>query len=305
MSAAKYIELPGRGVLRVSGADARGFLQGLITNDVDKLSPVLALQSAFLTPQGKYLVDFAMVELAGEILLECERARLPDFQKRLRMYKLRAKVELADASDDYRCFAVWGGDATALLGLATERGAAAKLGGGIAYVDPRLAEIGARVLLPADLGTAPLSGLGLEAGDVSAYEHLRLSLGLPDGSRDLMVDKTVLMEAGFDELNAIDWQKGCYMGQEVTARTRYRGLVKRRLVPVRLDGAAPKTGTPITEGERQVGEIRSTSGDMALAELRVDAIQAGRPLVAGDAMATPIVPDWMHLPEPAETAVSE
>ncbi|MBT6137005.1 MAG: folate-binding protein, partial [Rhodospirillaceae bacterium] len=95
------------------------------------------------------------------------------------------------------------------------------------------------------------------------------------------------------------------MGQEVTARTRYRGLVKRRLVPVRLDGAAPKTGTPITEGERQVGEIRSTSGDMALAELRVDAIQAGRPLVAGDAMATPIVPDWMHLPEPAETAVSE
>jgi hypothetical protein len=159
-----------------------------------------------------------------------------------------------------------------------------------------LVDLGARVILPRNGAERALEGAGLRHAESEQYERLRLSLGVPDGSRDLLVEKAILLEAGFDELHGIDWDKGCYMGQELTARTKYRGLIKKRLMPVAVEGRLPEPGTAITLGDHEVGEIRSGRGEIALALLRLEAVEEvtknDTPLRAGDARLTPIKPAW-------------
>jgi len=294
MSEASYCLLENRGVIAVRGDDSVGFLQGIVSNDVTRIDESHAGYGAFLTPQGKYLFDFFVVRHGDALLLDCERARLGDFVKRLSMYKLRARVELADVSDSMVVCAAFDNGALTALGLNGERGAAIALGGGVAYVDPRLADAGARSILPVETAAAVLEGAGLTASDAEAYDHHRLSLGLPDASRDLVVDKSTLMESGFDELGGIAWNKGCYMGQEVTARMKHRGLVKKRLLPVVIDGIAPEAGTPVMAGGREVGELRSSSGDRGLALLKLDALEESAPLEASGARLTPERPSWAN-----------
>jgi hypothetical protein len=125
---------------------------------------------------------------------------------------------------------------------------------------------------------------------------------VPDGSRDLIVEKALLLESGFDELHGVDWQKGCYMGQELTARTKYRGLVRKRLFPVKVEGPLPAPGSVIERDGQEVGEIRSGTGDRALALLRLEAVRAPEGLSSGTTRILPEVPAWMRLPEPAEGA---
>jgi folate-binding protein YgfZ len=127
-----------------------------------------------------------------------------------------------------------------------------------------------------------------------------VKLGVPDGSRDLVVEKALLLENGFDELNGVDWQKGCYMGQELTARTKYRALIRKRLFPVRVEGALPEPGAPVRLGEQEVGELRSGVGGHALAMLRVDVARSGQALSAGETRLVAEIPHWMKLPEASD-----
>jgi folate-binding protein YgfZ len=287
MAEAAYALLESRGVLSVAGPDRVGFLQGLVSNDVARIAPDRAIYAALLTAQGKYLHDFMMAARGDAILLDAEAARLADLQRRLGLYRLRAKVTIA-ASDSHGVAVAWGKDAAAAFGLPETPGTAKPFADGVAYVDPRLAALGVRLLLPRAGGAAPLAGLGLRQGDAAEYDLLRLLLGVPDGSRDLVVEKTILLEAGFDELNGIDWQKGCYIGQELTARTKYRGLVKKRLMPVGVAGPLPPPGTPVTRDDGEIGEMRSGRDGLALALLRLDAAESAGTLVAGGARITPI-----------------
>jgi tRNA-modifying protein YgfZ len=299
MAEGSFVALGERGVLVVSGEDRRGFLQGLISNDVEKIGDGRAIHAALLTAQGKYLHDFfvAALDLAGlgaTLVLDGEAARLADLQRRLSLYRLRAKVSLAAA--DLAVFAAFGEAAPQALGLAAETGAARPLAAGVAFVDPRLAALGVRLIAPREAGEAALRAAGFAAGDFAAYDRLRLEHGVPDGSRDLPVEKAILLEAGFDELNGVDWQKGCYIGQELTARTKYRGLIKKRLMPVRVEGALPPPGTPIMLDGQEAGEMRSGQDGIALALLRLEAVASaaasGEALQAGDTRLTPAKPDW-------------
>jgi tRNA-modifying protein YgfZ len=296
MAEPSLVELGARGLLAVAGEDRRAFLQGLISNDVEKATPERAIHAALLTAQGKYLHDFFVVALGETLLLDAEAARLADLQRRLALYKLRSKVTLAPAAGDLAVFAAFGGGALAALNLPEEAGAARAYAGGVAFVDPRLAALGARVVAPREEAAAALRGDGFAPADFAAYDRLRLAEGIPDGSRDLAIEKAILLEAGFDELNGVDWQKGCYIGQELTARTKYRGLVKKRLMPVRIDGALPPAGTPVTLDGQEAGEIRSGSDAIGLALLRLEAVasaaETGRTLQAGAARITPIKPAW-------------
>jgi folate-binding protein YgfZ len=297
MMAAAFAFWPqDRGLIRIEGADARAFLQGIVSNDVNKVSPARAVYAALLTPQGKYLHDFFIAELDGALVLDCEAARRDDLLRRLGRYKLRSKVALAPAPETHAVALIYGAGALAALGLPAERGAAKALAGGVAYADPRLAEIGARAILPAEAGRAALAAAGIAPGEGAAYEQRRLELGLPDGSRDLEIEKSILLESGFDELAGVDWDKGCYMGQELTARTHYRALIKKRLVPVRIEGPAPTPGTPILAGGVEVGVMRSASGAAGLALLKLEAIAAGPSLNAGAARLEPRKPFWLKLP---------
>jgi folate-binding protein YgfZ len=288
-----FVPLAGRGVLEIAGADRRSFLQGLISNDIHKATPHQAIYAALLTAQGKYLHDFFVVELGEALYLDGEAARLSDLKRRLGLYKLRAKVTIAEASDRYQVVAAFGEGAIRSLGLEPDRGAAEPFADGVAYVDPRLTALGARLLLPRAAGLASLEAKGFAAADPVEYERLRLFQGVPDGSRDLEVEKAILLEAGFDELNGVDWQKGCYVGQELTARTKYRALIKKRLLPVTIEGPPPSGGTPIMQSDHEVGEMRSAQGGIGLALLRLEALNAA-PLTAGAAKLTPRKPDWAN-----------
>ncbi len=295
MSALSYSLLDDRGIIAVTGPDARAFLQGLVSNDMADVSPFRAVWAAFLTPQGKYLHDFFVIQADDDTLfLEGERARLDDLMRRLRMYRLRSKIELA-RRDDLAVTAVFGTGAAPAFGLADAPGTAARFGGGIAYVDPRLASTGVRVVLLHPMTAAAMARIGAEPVPAAAYHRLRIGLGLPDGSRDMIVDKSVLLEGGFEELNGVDFNKGCYLGQEVTARTKHRGLLKRRLLPVGIEGSPPEPGTPVKRDGHEVGEVRSASDGMALAFLRLDALgDAGPPLMAGSSRLIPHRPTWFH-----------
>jgi folate-binding protein YgfZ len=262
--------LPDRDVIEVSGEDRVGFLQGLVSNDVAEAAPGRAVWAALLTPQGKWLADFFIFSDGERLLLDCEHAQAPALLQRLSRFRLRSKAALRTA-DELRVYAAWDG---------------APPQAAIAAPDPRLDEAGWRLLSP-----TPLPTTALEAD----WLRHRLALGLPDGSRDLESDKTVLLEAGFDELHGVSWTKGCYMGQELTARTKYRGLLKRRLVPVTVDGTLPVPGTPVLRGGTEVGTMRSGLGQSGLAVVRIDALRDV--LSCGDATLTARVPAWMSLPE--------
>ena len=294
-----YVELPERGVLAVSGPDTRTFLQGLVSNDVLRAGPETALYAALLTAQGRYLHDFFVVTIGEMLFLDCEAARRDDLMKRLKMYRLRSKVVLEDATDKFAAHALPGEAAAAAVGLPGTPGAARPVGGGAVYVDPRHAGMGVRALLPRDSAAATLASFGSSAGERGALERLRLTLGLPDGSRDLVVEKSILLENGFDELNGVDWKKGCYVGQELTARTKYRGLVKKRLLPVRIEGPAPEPGATITLGDQEAGEMRSAANGIGLAVMRLELLDKqaveGGAFVAGGARLTPLKPDWVKL----------
>jgi len=300
MNKPMYLSLEGRGLLAVSGDDATDFLQGLISNDMTRVSPARAIYGALLTAQGKFLHDFFVLSLEDQILLDCEGSRLEDLMRRLNMYKLRARVEIADRSNDFTVAAVFGDGVDKTLGLTDEPGAAGTFADGIAYMDPRLAAMGARVVTP---DTAALTKSGCEEAEPEDYERLRLKLGLADGSRDMVVEKAILLENGFEELHGVDWDKGCYTGQELTARTHYRGLIKKRLMPVRIVGPLPEPGTQIMLGDAAAGEMRSGAGDRGLALIRLEhfraAVAEGTPMNAGEASLVPKQPDWAVFPDPA------
>jgi folate-binding protein YgfZ len=192
--------------------------------------------------------------------------------QRLSRFRLRMKVALAEDAET-KVYVSWDG-VPALAGRVAP--------------DPRLPDFAWRVLSGADLPTNATE---------ADWDRHRLAAGVPDGSRDMESDKTVLLEAGFDELAGVSWSKGCYMGQELTARTKYRGLVKRRLVPVDVSGPLPAPGTPVLRDGADVGTMRSGIDQIGLAVLRLDSLDAR--LACGEATLTPRIPAWMRLPESA------
>jgi tRNA-modifying protein YgfZ len=266
--------LPERRVITIAGPDRVAFLQGLVSNDVAAVVPGNAIWSALLTPQGKWLADFFILTDGKYLLLDVERTQLALLTERLTRFRLRSKVSI-DVAADRSVYAAWDGPPAV---------------DAIAAPDPRLPEAGWRLI-----ASSPV----LTNATAADWDIHRLSLGLPDGSRDLESDKTVLLEAGFDELNGVSWSKGCYMGQELTARTKYRGLVKRRLVPVDVDGPLPASGTPVYRDDLEVGIMRSSRDGLGLAVLRLDALNAA--LSCGGARLTPRIPAWLRLPDRADT----
>jgi folate-binding protein YgfZ len=258
--------LPARSVLSVSGADRVSFLQGLVSNDVALAAPGRAVWAALLTPQGKWLADFFIFADGDRLLLDCEAAQAPEIAKRLLRFRLRAQVAIAP--ETLAVHAAWDG---------------APPEAPIAALDPRLPEAGWRLLAP-----EPLPG----SQDAAAYDRHRLALGLPDGSRDMEAEKSILLEAGFDELAGVSWTKGCYMGQELTARTKYRALIKKRLVPVTAAHDLPPPGTPVLRDGVEVGVMRSSAGRVGLALVRIDAADGA--LDSGGVAVTARAPGWMR-----------
>lgn len=300
MTPAHRLILDHRGVLALSGPDRVTFLQGLVTADVPRADQTRALWGAMLTPQGRCLDDFFLVAPDPEtLLIEGQRDRLEDLKARLSRYTLRAAVTL-EVRADWRVAVAFGAGAAAALGLPEDSAGAAR---GTAFVDPRLAEAGVRILLAPETPD-PAEAAGLPLASLAEWERHRLTLGLTDGARDLPPEQTLPLENGFLELGGVGFAKGCYMGQEVTARTRYRGLVKKHLTPVVVrDGPLPAPGADLmTDDGRVVGVMRSGleteaagGSGLGLALVRKETLARGAVLhdSAGGARLEPRPPAWL------------
>jgi len=295
MTAPLAIALDHRAVVEITGPDAATFLNGVTSNDVTRVNAETAVWTAFLTAQGKFLHEFHVAHGGPETLwLDVEAGRRDHLLKRLSLYKLRARVTLSPR-EDLAVAALLGERALGLLDLPALEGYTRPLGGGVAFTEPRLARLGSRAILPREGLTDTLTGAGFDLGTQADYDRLRLGLGVPDGSRDLEVEKATLIESGFDELHGISWEKGCFLGQELTARMKYRGLAKKRLIPVRLDGPTPEPGTELRRNGKSAGTLRSAVDGVGLALLRLDQLDGAAAtdgFAAGEARAYPDKPDW-------------
>jgi folate-binding protein YgfZ len=289
MSQCNAALLSDRAVVRVSGPAASSFLQGLITNDIDKAKPGGAIHAGLLTPQGKILFDFFVVPAGEGFLLETAKAKAAELVQRLGFYRLRAQVEIAE-DPAFTVAAAWGEPAR----LAD---------GAIAYADARLPALGQRILLPA--GTS-LGNLGCSLTSEDEYHAHRIALGVPEGGRDYAFGDAFPHEAMFDQLAGVDFNKGCFVGQEVVSRMEHRGTARKRIVGVEGEGLLPPSGTDITAGGTSFGTLGSVSGSSGLALLRLDRAEeakaAGHPLRAGEVTVGLRIPAWARFNTPAPAA---
>ena len=267
--------LPDRGVVKVSGEDARSFLNGLVTTDLTELRPGFGRFGALLTPQGKITTDFLITEApaghGGGFLLDVPRALAQALAAKLGFYKLRAKVAVENLTEDLGVLAVWDGEPATKPDLA--------------FADPRLPALGWRILAPEDLKQKVADLIGADLVDAAAYEAHRIAAGVPRGGLDFTYGDAFPHETNMDRLHGVDFDKGCYVGQEVVSRMQHRGTARTRTVKVILEGPSPEVGATILAGDKPVGTIGSTSGQNGLALVRtdrvVDALDAGLPLTAG------------------------
>ncbi len=253
-----------RSVITLSGPDRKSLLQGIITNNVDLLNDGRGVYSALLTPQGKFLHDFFMVEKKDIIYLDCESERMPDLFRRLLMYRLRSNVEIIDQSEKYSVI-------TSTEPMIDEN---------ISYQDPRHDQMGYR-------------GLTEEKYDCNEglYHERRIKLGIAEGTNDFIPEKSTILEGHFEEINGVDFEKGCYVGQEVIARMKYRGKIKKAMFPVTFSGPAPEFGSDITDEKgNKIGDLRSHCGENAIALFRLKNLEFGREYDCCDIKVTPYKP---------------
>jgi tRNA-modifying protein YgfZ len=286
--------LSERGVVRVAGEDAKTFLDGLLTCDLDRVSPEKPRLGALLTPQGKILFDFivfqAPEEAGGGYYLDVAKVFAPDLAKRLGFYKLRAKVIVEDRSGTLAVIAGWGDTPKPddEVGFVAE--------------DPRLSALGWRAIVASE-EAAELSG---EGGD--AYHAHRIAQGVPEGGRDYLFGDAFPHEALMDQLHGVDFDKGCYVGQEVVSRMQHRGTARTRIVPViYLEGFVSEAGAEVTAGDRVIGKTGTAANGRGLVTIRLDraeeALAAGHEIRAGGLPVEIAKPDWVRFPVPGAASL--
>jgi folate-binding protein YgfZ len=258
--------LINRTLIALSGDDVIPFLQGIITQDALLLAKKIPLYSALLSPQGKFLHDFLLIPQEGRILLDIDSARADDLLSKFKVYKLRSRVEMEKLPDS-SVIAVWGGDA-----------------GGI--VDPRLLELGQR-----------LYGVSAPECPVGDYEAHRIALCVPDGAVDMTPEKSLLLEFGFEALHGVSFSKGCYVGQETTARSKYRANIRKHLFAVHAKSLLPAKGSPVTHTDKLAGELLSVHGSQGLALLNMELVEQAQGVLYSEALELRAeFPKWLLEP---------
>jgi hypothetical protein len=285
-----FAELTSRALIKVSGPDAKIFLQGLLSSDVATLGTGLRA-AALLSAQGKILFDLILAGEPDGVLLDCEAARAEELIAKLKLYRLRAKVEIAREAD-LSVFAAFG---------APSRSAAIASGAPTAVTDPRLSALGMRLYGPATQIRERVLAAGLTEHKEPEYAAHRLALGVPEGAGELGIEKLFLLEANAEELNGVDFQKGCYVGQELTSRMKRKAELKKRLLPLLIHNEAQPAGNwagaAVTAGEELLGHVIGGDRHIAFALLRLDRLAEARgkkqTLKVGEAQAELLVPPYL------------
>lgn len=261
-----YRILENRSVISISGEDAEPFLQGILTNDIHALINDNALYAAILTPQGKYLFDFLLMRRGEEILLDHHAEQKANLLKKLTMYRLRSKVQIAETQ--LAVCALWNGQTKDIPSSLTLR------------ADPRHPQLGQRLIGPREELEAYAKAHATE-GD---YELHRIRLTIPESLKDLIPEKSFPLPSNLEELHAIDYKKGCYVGQEVTARSKHRGVIRKALYTLEAEAGTPASGASVTLNGQAVGEIFSVKDTLCIAQIEKEAVEKGQPFTAGGAV---------------------
>lgn len=261
-----YCHLRNRTIVEIRGSEREAFLQGIITQDVKRLKEEPILYSLMLSPQGKIQFDFFLLQINDVWLVDIDASRVQSFMQRLQLFKLRSDVTIALSTE-------W------QVGVSSE-----KLELPACFSDPRLKELGCRFYD---------KDIGAQASD-DDYQSLRLSLGIPDGAHDMIVDKSIPLEWGMDELHAISWNKGCYMGQELTARSRYVGQIRKRVFPIIFTVPGNyEVGDKLFADGQEVGELRAVHNNLGLAMLKLEFLQSQ--IDMHGSLIEVHQPDWMAI----------
>ena len=271
----KLIALSNRSVLAVQGPDRYRFLQGLITQDIFLLHQQPAIYSVLLSAQGRFLYDFIITEKDEQLRLEVEVDHLNDLKKRLAFYKLRSQITLNDQHDQWHIYAWLDSFETVPTALQC-----------YAYTDPRLTALGVRLVVPSDYQIH-------EKDLINIYDDHRLTLGVPDGTQDMIQERAIPLEYNLDKLNAISWSKGCYLGQELTARTKHLGIVRKGVFPALFQGQKPHFGGVINVNNQTVGKILSCNDHIMLCRITKESLQQPELIYEGGFLR-PYVPSWHH-----------
>ena len=279
----RWTVLYDRGVIAFTGKDARSFLQGLITNDIDKVDSRRSIYSALLTPQGKLLYDFFVAENNDTLFVDCGSAFISDLIRKFSLYKLRADVNIENRSHDFLVLSS--------LQTGDNVGSSFPWFDGIEFVDPRCIKLGHRAIVPNIELEMVFEETDVRKTEHSIYESTRIRAGIPDCTVDCVPGDFFALECCLDDFDGISFEKGCFVGQEVTTRMKHRKLVKKKLLPISFDGLEMPLGTPISNGDTKVGEIRSSIDGHGIAMLRIDHAEAETLLAAN-------LPIYVKSPDP-------
>ena len=292
-----YEFLDNRGLVTVEGPDSRNFLQAMISNDANNISPNSSIYAAMLSPQGKYLHDFVISQIGNKFLLETEKDRILDLVNRLNLFRLGSMVTINPMEGASRVASIWKKGSPLLLGEEQKAGYTTTISNCCVVLDPRLVSLGYRIVGTRSNIEKFINDSLPEPATESDFDLHRLEIGIPDGSRDIQVNKSFLLESNFEELNGVAFDKGCYIGQENTARQKHRGTIRRRLIKVHISGPPPANNERILWENGEIGEMRSVSGDAGMATIRLDrwaeAKAQNAEFRAGSATVVPVLPEWI------------
>ena len=262
----KYIVFEDRSFFEIKGEDKDTFLQGLITNDINKCTDKKSIYSAFLSPQGKFLADFFILKYENSYLFETPKLFLEELLKKLNNYKLRSKIDIVE-KQSLISLSILGGDE--IFGKLDSLGSTIKIDDGYAFIDPRNKELGIKVIINKNTINFFAKKYDLIEEDINKYEEIRINNAIPNSIFDLKYNNSLILENNFDKINAISWDKGCYVGQEITARIKYRSLLKKNLLKVKILNGFVSSGDDIYFEEKLIGTITSNNKNIALAMIRL------------------------------------
>ena len=263
----KIIKLKNRTLLELKGDESREFLQSLVTNNINLISKEKSIYSALLSPQGKYLYDFFIFQNHNNnIVIDCEKNDHEKLIQKLNIYKLRSKIEIV-VNDKIDIYSIYGQDIDFLISnlkLKYKEGFTKEVSNNLFFVDPRNKNLGIRnysKILLEEFNKIP-------SGILSEWHYVRIKNNIPYPYNDLEKEKSFIIENNFEKINAIDFNKGCYIGQENTARQKYRGTAKRQLVVGKILGKEILNGEKVFYDKKMVGTVRSSSKELCLVNIR-------------------------------------
>ena len=288
--------LEDRGILFVDGADAKDFLQNIITNDINKVSDAKSCFASLLTPQGKFLFDFLVIKHKKGYFLDCEKIQIDELFKQLSLYKLRSNVQILNLSNEFVVAALSYEKFKSLKGSEDELGFTIRYEEDPILLDPRNKKLGARLVINLEKLYLSLKKLDLKSSKLEEYYNLSFDLGIPQKNTNKLKDKIFGIECNFEELNAINFKKGCYVGQENTSRIKLRNKLRRRILPVKKIAGEISENDIIKYKGSEIGKIIiSTPYSFALVKVVEPDLNefTNTELICGKSKVKILKPEWI------------